>query len=416
MFSKIHALLKNPVAKNSFIMFIGMMVTNFGAYLYQLVVVRIFGPEKYSEFAALISLLFLLSVPANVLQIVLTKYFSIYKAREETGQARALFTKTLKLVIVSGFFGLPLFLLIIPVLQRLLHIYAIDSFVYLYIVVIGTFIVTAATAVLNGFQKFFASSVILSVLTFARLGTGIIFAPIGVAITILGNALAVLVSIFLYAFSLRFLFVKPQARITIKRSEIISFTVPTLLSTLGMTAFFNMDVVLVKHFFDAASAGIYASLTLFGKIIFFAASPIMIVIFPMIVERREQKKAYSSLFFFGFISVLILCLSIVIAYFISSEVITNLLFGDKFIGAAPYLGAYGMFMAFVTISNYLMTACLAAGKTKAGSIVFLGSCVQSIAIIFFHASLSQVISSISFVGGILICILLLYYRYGKSSV
>lgn len=413
---QIKTLLSNPVARSSAVVFIGTMIANFGAYLYQVIVIRSMGPERYSEFAALISLLFLLSVPANVLQIVLTKYFSIFKARNELGSARALLSKVLKVILVSGGLGFPIFILVVPFLQNLLHTYSWDSFIYLYLIIISTFVVTAAAGVLNGYQKFFASSAILSILTFVRLFTGLIFAHISVALTVLGNALANIVSFVFYERSLRFIYKQPPQKISVTKKELVSFTIPTFLSTLGMTAFFNMDVVLVKHFFDSTQAGTYASLTIFGKIIYFAAVPVMTVIFPMIIERKEQNKNYQQLFLLGSIVVFILSFSIVLLYYLSSSSITELLFGEKFLVAAPYLSSYGIFMAFVTLINYFMTVCLAVNKTKAGHIVFIGAIIQTVSIIFFHASLSQVISSMSLVCGLLTCILLLYYRYDRSYI
>ncbi|MCX8008483.1 MAG: oligosaccharide flippase family protein, partial [Patescibacteria group bacterium] len=408
-------LLKNSVARNSAVMFVGTMVTNFGAYLYQLVVVRIFGPEQYSEFAALISLLFLFSVPANVLQIVLTKYFSVFYAREDFGQSRSLFVKTVQFLIFASIVALPIFLVIVPFLQKLIHIHTWESFIFLYFVIAGSFFISLGTALLNGYQKFFASSFIMSILTFIRLLSGFLFAPISVSFAILGNAISQLIGILFYIVAVRFIFLQPKKAITIKFSEILSFSFPVFLSTIGTTAFFNMDVVLVKHFFEQMQAGIYASLTIFGKIIFFASSPIILVIFPMIVERREKKKEYGSLFYFGLLGVCLLSFLIVGVYFTASQFIVEILFGKAFLDAVPYLGQYGMFMSFVTIMNYVMTVCLAINKTKAGLIVFLGSVFQSLVIVFFHRSLFEVIWGISSVTGIIILILLLYYRYGREK-
>ncbi len=414
IFKNVLHLFRNPAARNSFIMFFGTMIINFGAYLYQLVVIRIFGPEQYGEFATLISFLFLFSVPANVLQIVLTKYFSIYKARDHIGEARSLFVKTMRWIIGLSLLAFPIFLFFLPFLQRLTHIYRFDSFIYLYITVVGSFGIAVFSSLLNGYQRFFLSSLNMSILTFLRLLSGIAFAPISVPLTILGNAMSEYIAIVFYALSVRFLFAKPAERIQIKFSTVFSFAVPVLFSTLGMTAFFNMDVIWVKHFFDATEAGIYASLTIFGKIIFFAASPIVIVVFPMIAERKEKSIPYASLFYFGLFSVAILSSAIVGMYMFLGEFVIRILFGEAFMNANQYISQYGVFMAFVTMLNYLMTVCLAINKTIAGFLVFIGSIVHSVVILFFHASLYEVIVSISFVSGILTLVLLLYYRYGKS--
>jgi O-antigen/teichoic acid export membrane protein len=135
----------------------------------------------------------------------------------------------------------------------------------------------------------------------------------------------------------------------------------------------------------------------------------------MIIEKKQLKRNYDSLFFLGLIGVVVLSIVIVLSYIISGPFVIKLLFGSKFSAAGPYLGIYGIFMAFVTVANYLMTVCLAINKVQSGTIVLIGAICESLAILFFHNSLLQVMISISIVSGILMSILLIYYRYGPLN-
>ncbi|TAL62346.1 MAG: hypothetical protein EPN85_02860, partial [Bacteroidetes bacterium] len=270
---KISGIIANPVARNSAIMFVGTMATNFGAYLYHVVVGRIMGPEKYSEIAALFSLLFLLSVPANVIQVVLTKYFSVYKASHDVGAARTLFMKSLTYIVVASIVGLLIYLPLIPLLQNLLHIKDFGVFLSLYAIVVSTFIMTSCTGLLIGFQKFLAFSGFSTIMIFLRLLSGFLLASFGVALTLFGNVVSNIIGIILFLLPIQFVFKKAPDKITIHRKEVLAYVIPTFLAILGLTIFYNIDVVLVKHFFEPAQAGIYASLAIFGKIIFFASSP-----------------------------------------------------------------------------------------------------------------------------------------------
>lgn len=150
LFSSPRELFLNPVIRNSIIVFGGTMFTNFGAYLYHLIVGRIMGPERYGEFAALFSLLFIISVPSQVVQLVLTKYFSIFKATNNTSQARALLFSTLKLFVTAGIIGFVIFLPVIPYLQNFLHVLRWESLLYIYLIFVTSFFVTGFVGVKNG--------------------------------------------------------------------------------------------------------------------------------------------------------------------------------------------------------------------------------------------------------------------------
>ena len=52
------------------------------------------GPAQYSELAALFSILFIISVPAQVAQTIMTKFFSERKANNDIGGAKSLLLKT----------------------------------------------------------------------------------------------------------------------------------------------------------------------------------------------------------------------------------------------------------------------------------------------------------------------------------
>ena len=54
----------------------------------------------------------------------------------------------------------------------------------------------------------------------------------------------------------------------------------------------TMDLILVKHFFSDQDAGVYATLSILGKIIYFAASPVASVMFPIVAGKHAKGEKY----------------------------------------------------------------------------------------------------------------------------
>ena len=171
--------------------------------------------------------------------------------------------------------------------------------------------------------------------------------------------------------------------------------------------------MLVKHFFDPHQAGIYSSLSVLGKVIFFASNAVGFVVFPMIAERRELKKkivglTIVALSFVGGVSGVL-----TILYFLFPSFVVRILFGNAFDEAIPYLGFFGIFLSFFSLSSILSNIYLAIGNTKFSLFMVLASVAQILGIFLYHETLLQVILINSVVSGVLFVSLLLYYPYGK---
>src|SRR3989304_530886 len=109
------------LAKNSGIVFTGTMAGNVIAYLYHLFLGRILGPSSYGELAALLSFLYILNAPTTVLLTILTKFFSVLKARNSVGQAKFLWITVTKKILLYEAIGMVIILPALPYLASFLH-------------------------------------------------------------------------------------------------------------------------------------------------------------------------------------------------------------------------------------------------------------------------------------------------------
>lgn len=405
----------HTVVQSSIVVMGGSMVSNVLAYLYHLIVGRILGPSLYGELAALLSLFYILNVPSSVVQTILTKFFSVLRARNSSGEVKSLFISSLKGIAVLSFIGFGVVALGAQVVASFLHIESKSSLYWLYGTFSLYFIGMVPLSVLAAYQKFVAQQVITLVGMAARLLLAVFAAPYGVAWTLASNVFANIISLVASVAPLRFLLEVESRPVTLLKSRAMSYSVPTLITTLAIAALYNQDVLLVKHFFSPIDAGIYSSLSVLGKVIYYASSAITFVLFPVISERNELQRGHTRLVSVSLLFVAGLSGVLTALYFLFPRFVVHLLYGESYEAAVPYVGMFGVFISFFTLDNMLFSICLAAEKTKVW-VLGLGAAIAQFGIIWlYHPSIPSIITANTVVASGLFVALLLYYTHEKQS-
>lgn len=401
------------LAKNSGIVFAGTMVGNVIAYLYHLFIGRILGPTAYGELAALLSFLYILNAPTSVLQTILTKFFSILKARRSLGQAKYLWVTVTKKVLLYEAIGMVLVLPTLPFLASFLHLNSWYYLLFLYFIFATTLIVFVNISTLQGLQNFVATGIVPTVGGFLRLLFGVLAAPFGVGSVLLSNIASNILGYGAYGPSLMTLLKTKSEKISLKELRVGEFSVPALVAVLSITALFSQDVLLVKHFFSAYEAGIYSSLSILGKIIFFASYSIGTVMYPVVSERTEQGVKSGRVVALGLGTVALISFGIAVVFFVFPSFVVRALYGTSYIDAALHLGQFGIFMSFFSLSYLLTNMCLGQNKMRVWVFPFIAAVLQASFITISHRSLGQIVSINTVVTTLLFFSLLLYYRHAK---
>lgn len=412
-FQRLKELSAHPLAKGSLIILTGSMVANVGAYAYHVLVGRLLGPVIYGEFSALLSLFYLINIGSGVIQTILTKYFSQLRARKLFSQVPSLFGIAFRYISVISMVGFVLVILLSKQLGIFLHISS-DYFMWLYFIFISYIFSVINISIMQAFQLFLASSVVTNIGTLMRLVFGVLGASFGLIGVLIGNIISNLLSYVIFFMPIWGVIRVKSTPLSITKVDAVSYSLPTLLATFGTIALYSQDVLLVKHFFSAYEAGIYASLAVLGKIIFYASAALGFVMFPMIVEKKELKLSHHRMVLGALSGVALLSGMLTLGYFLAPAFIVRLMYGTAFDGAIPYMGLFGLFITFFTLVNLLVTTFLAIEKTRVWMISLGAAFVQAIGIWFFHTSLYQVIYINIAVSAIACIVLLVYYRYGKE--
>jgi O-antigen/teichoic acid export membrane protein len=124
------------------------------------------------------------------------------------------------------------------------------------------------------------------------------------------------------------------------------------LATAFLTFISFMDVVLVKHYFNAHDAGLYAAVNLTGKVVLFLVAFVPAVVLPKAVARNANgENPVPLLLQAAGITVLMSGAALAAFGLFPSEVLRAIA-GRDFVAAAPYVLQYDAAMcmlAFVTL-------------------------------------------------------------------
>lgn len=411
-FKLINKMAENKLVAGSLVMFVGATIFNIGNYLFHLLMGRMLGPANYGILTALISLLYIISIPAMTLGTTMVKFVSLSKAKGDYSQIYSLFYELSRKFLVVSIIIFILFTLASKYIASFLQIPHYGLIILIGSLFLVSFLPTINNSILQAFLnfKFLVANNILWVILKIILATGLVYLGFSVG----GAIVAILVSstvTYLVSFlPLKFLWATKDKKIgKVDWLKLASFAGPVFLAILGLTSLYTTDIILVKHFFPAFEAGLYAALAVVGKIIFFASGAIVTVMFPLVSETYENGGHYRPLLVQSLSLVLVISVGITGIYFLIPALMIKILYGSSYLAASPNLGVFGIFISLYSLSNILINFFLSIRKTKVVALVLIAALSQVILISFFHASIQEVIRISILVTALLLGSLLLYY-------
>jgi cellulose synthase/poly-beta-1,6-N-acetylglucosamine synthase-like glycosyltransferase/glycosyltransferase involved in cell wall biosynthesis/O-antigen/teichoic acid export membrane protein len=168
----------------------------------------------------------------------------------------------------------------------------------------------------------------------------------------------------------------------------------TIVANLSAIAFLSLDIVLVKHYLSPVIAGEYALLSLIGKMIYFGGSIPNQFMMTYVSRYEGLKKESKQIFLRIFIVTTTLVIAgIIVLGFFGSRV-TPLFFGEKIFAIAPYLPIYTIAIALFTLTSVIVSYHLAKKQFNYPLTAFFFSLIMSLGIVFFHSSISAIVSVI----------------------
>lgn len=406
---------------SSSIVFVGTIVGSFFSYLFNMLAGRFLGPEKYGEFTALLSMMMILSVAGGAIMTVTMKYSSELIAKKYFNALNKLY-KTFSRY--TAIFAISLIVFTLIFVRSIGTFFSISDIVPICITLSSFFfgfLIIVNRGVLQGGQKFFDVSFTSALEALLKLVIGIALIKIGLGVSgaMFGMILATSIVYFVTLLPLKKLLqTKDDSKdksFIFDKKEIITYTIPALISATLLAIALNIDIILVKHYFDAETAGVYAAISTIAKIILYATGPIVSVMFPMISEKTTTGNKHYKLLLLSCLFTFIGGLVILVIYFVAPGTIIRVLYGENFTLYYSYLPQVGIFVLLYSLVNIMANYYLVL---KNYTFLYFFTFIiisQLILINFNHSSLDVVIKILIGATGLLFILLFGYYLITKRE-
>ncbi len=153
----------------------------------------------------------------------------------------------------------------------------------------------------------------------------------------------------------------------------------------------SADVVLVKHYFDAHDAGLYAAASLGGKMLLYLVGFVPTVLLPQAADRhargaQTREVLFGSLLMFAVVALF----GLSVFHFFGTQVL-HALVGHAFDGAAPLLVTYGLAMVLLALTNALTYYGIATHRLAFTVPLVICTFGTLAAITAFHVTLANVV-------------------------
>ncbi|VVB91315.1 Polysaccharide biosynthesis protein [uncultured archaeon] len=356
MIKKIPNILKtdNNLLKFSSIIFIATILGGGINYFFQIYVGRALGPEGYGEFSALISLLYITSVPAGTISTTIVLFTSEFRANSEFGKIKYLLIYSIKKLLLFGIAGFILIWIASGVIASFLNIDSNIPILFIGLIFVISAVYPIVTGALQGLQKFIHAGINSILAAIVKLISGILLVYIGLGVNgaMLSLFISPLIAFLLALIPLRYILMEKSVKTP--NMKILHYSLPVFITILIITLISNIDVMIVKHYFNANDAGYYSAASLISKIIFFVTGSIATVMLPNVSElhiKKENtlrilKNCLGYTFFLSTIAVFF--------YWVAPDFVVSLLFGREYAVATRIIGILGISMMFFSLSYMII--------------------------------------------------------------
>ncbi len=392
-----------------------VLLVNGGNYLYNLLLVRLLGPEVFADAALLVTLLLVLSFLGMTFQLATAKFAVLFSGTDWDAFQQLMYKYALGFGMIVG-------TLLFAFAENLQEVFQTESallFKTFAAAVPLYFFMSVNRGEFQGRQNFAKLSITYQTEMWSRLvlTLGLLwFVPLSPAFLV---ALGIALSFIFGLIPSKVDFSSLARKIALpaqKKKRVVRFMILTAGYELTQIIINNSDVLLVKHYFDAMDAGLYASLALIGRVVYFVAWMFVMLLLPIVVQKQRDGEPTAPVLFKYVSYIAALSTSIVLICAICPELIIQLMFGEAYLAMAPLLWQYALATSLFALSNIFAYYFLSLDEYK--PVVFSGllGVSQIVLIVFFHDNLEMVVQVQIIAMVTLLVAQLIYFRQKSMTV
>src|SRR5258708_889163 len=414
-------IIKHPLISGSIIVVVGGLVSSAFNFLFNVFMSRNLSVADYGTLASLISMISLSMVVAGSAVPLIVKFSAEYIAKKQTDLLRGFVFQLTTYYFLAGIVSFLFFLLFPSQIGKFFNIHNNMLIVLAGVAIFFVYIGTVNAGVLQAKLSFTFLSIISFVGTLTKFLSGVLFVMTGLGV--IGSVWAFLSSLiipyFLSFLPLLFLFKDRIRGPKVNVKELFLYGGPSAVAMFGLTSFVTTDIILTKHFFSPHDAGIYAGLSLVGRVIFFLSAPIATVMFPLVVQRHAKKENYHNIFRLSLLLVLIPSIFLNMFYIFFPEFAINFFIKKKeYLQIANLIGLFGIYITIYSLISVFTNFFLSIKKTRINIPIIIVAFLQAGLIWLFHKNFLEIIFISLTIMSILFVLFIVYYfrlsKYDKT--
>ena len=380
---------------------LGMGLAMLIDFVFFLAVGRLLGPEKFGLFGVFTSLYYILiRAPSDSIEMTVKKL--------EADKGDAIQQIGLKSVYL-GFLVAFILLVASPMLTSWLNLprVAFLAFLVTFPLAYLTAVLMSVVQVQERFDLYAVYEVLSSVAKFSVVL--LVLAGFGLAAAVLGHAFEIIAGFIILYLVLRpkFDFKKFQGRSVLFRSFVY---------ILALNLVFSIDIIFLQLFSTAETVGLYNTVAVIGKGVFFASVAINRSVFPKFARGVNR-------FLLLKLTLLVLFLQGIAAFgffHMFGEQFIGLTFGQEYVNASEFAAFYMVFISALSACGVLGNYYLAIGSEKVKTIALVP--IIQIFLMFYlpvsalNVILAGTLASIVVFFLMLIPIIKEYLRIGETTI
>lgn len=387
----------NQFLRHNAVFFAGSVAVGALNYLYYPVLGRLLEPGTFGEVQTLVSLFLQLGVFLTVISMVIVNIVANYP---ETSRDKFVFEFE-KLALLAGLVMLAASVVFGRQLQQALNFESPWPFAVLALAVVASVPFYIRGAYLRGRQLFGQVSMGNIAAAGAKLVLSAVLVAIGLGTVgaISGVVLAQILACALIVWWAYRAGLTPRA-VTKFRLPNLKLLAPelryggiVLAASLAITLQYSVDIVIVKHYFDAHTAGLYAGVAAVARILFFLTASIAQVLISKIKNKNGEGENESvlkkSLILLTVISLPVLLMTM----FFPAQTV-GLLMGQTYAGLSDLLPLLSVSVFMVAVINLLAAYYLALRRYGIALLAVVGAGFTYLFILLHHGSPMAVVESL----------------------
>ena len=159
--------------------------------------------------------------------------------------------------------------------------------------------------------------------------------------------------------------------------------------TVARLIFFNLDILVARHYLSAANAGLFAALAVTGRMIAYGTGALPPVVYPYLVRHRDDPALASRYLFLCLLATAGTGAAAIAVLGLAPASVVQVLFGSQFASIAPYVAWYGLAFLLYSFMYVLLHYLLAMESWWVWVYAVGGGLLEMAALAIFHAGIAS---------------------------